>query len=306
MDDKATMKTYVLYHGNCPDGCGAAAAAFLKLGDFSGINGESRPVEYIPVSYGKSPPEIEAGSNCYIVDFSYSRDVLIHLHENVCNLLQVLDHHATAEKDLEGLPFCRFDMNKSGAVLAWEHFHPKHAVPKFILYLQDRDLWQFNLPDSREVSAAVGSYPMDFRIWANWISESVPIEDFTAEGRTCLRLKNQQVENMTKHHRWAYLDTKRKTIRFTEKLEPGGNGDPIVPGHVEIVPVANATVFFSEVGERLLELNPSADCAAYYSDRSDGKRQWGLRSRSGFDCSVIAKAFGGGGHKQASGFVEEP
>jgi len=69
-------------------------------------------------------------------------------------------------------------------------------------------------------------------------------------------------------------------------------------------PVANATVFFSEVGEALLDMNPTAPFSAYYSDRGDGKRQWGLRSRPEFDCSVVAKAFGGGGHKQAAGFIE--
>lgn len=69
-------------------------------------------------------------------------------------------------------------------------------------------------------------------------------------------------------------------------------------------PCANATVFFSEVGERLLEMHPQAPFSAYYMDRNDGKRQWGLRSRPDFDCSVIAKAMGGGGHKCAAGFVE--
>lgn len=292
------MKTFVLYHGNCPDGCGAALAAYLKFGEFSkaGV-----PVEYIPVSYGKPPPEIKAGSSVFIVDFSYPRATLEKLRE-YCELV-VLDHHATAEKDLEGLSYCRFDMNKSGAVMAWEHFHPDKSVPGFILYLQDRDLWQFKLPYSREVSAAIGSYPFDFRAWKNWLEVETLIDDLTKEGIACLRLKNQQVGNMAAQHRWAYLDPQTKTIRFTEKLEPGGNGEPTVPAHIWILPVANATVFFSEVGERLLEIYPSCDCAAYYSDRSDGKQQWGLRSRPEFDCSIIAKAFGGGGHKQASGFV---
>jgi hypothetical protein len=71
------------------------------------------------------------------------------------------------------------------------------------------------------------------------------------------------------------------------------------------VPVANATVFYSEVGEELLKRHPASPFAGYYMDRGDGQRQWGLRSRPSFDCSVIAKALGGGGHKQASGFVQD-
>lgn len=304
------MKTYVLYHGNCPDGFGAAFAAWLRL---------QNEAEYIPVNYGKPMPEMEQGATVYIVDFSFPRMDLIALEDRTKKLV-VLDHHATAEKDLAGLPFCTFDMNKSGAVLTCEYFHGDSIkcevgqLGEFFAYLQDRDLWQFKLPQSREVSMAVRSYPYDFKVWSDlsgltvqgqiYEAPGICIDRLKKEGIACRRLTEQQVDNMAKHHRWAYLDTKTKSISFTEKLEPGGNGDPMVPSHVEIMPVSNATVFFSEVGERLLELNPSAECAAYYSDRNDGKRQWGLRSRAGFDCSVIAKAFGGGGHKQASGFVQ--
>lgn len=301
------MKTYVLYHGNCPDGCGAALAAYCAMGDFAGIDGASFPVEYIPVSYGKAPPEIEPGSNVFVVDFSYPRATLEKLGCEVCNQLVVLDHHATAKDDLEGLPGCHFDMEKSGAVLAWEYFYPNKPVPLFMLYLQDRDLWRFKLAQSREVSAAIGSYPMDFRIWRNWLDEEQEtIEALALEGQTCLRLKNQQVQNMVKHHRRATLDGKHKAIKFDPRAAEGeANGFGVSEQFPDLwfCPVSNASVFFSEVGEALLELYPDAPFAAYYCDRSDGKQQWGLRSRSSFDCSVIAKAFGGGGHKQAGGFV---
>lgn len=300
------MKTYVLYHENCPDGTGAAMAAYLKLGDVHCAGtGNTRRVEYIPVSYGKPPPEIEPDSDIFIVDFSYPRDTLKELKTKARDIL-VLDHHITAEKDLEGLDFCQFDMAKSGAVLSWKHFHPQKPVPPFILYLQDRDLWQFKLPQSREVSAAIASYPMDFRVWSNWLNEETIIEDLASEGVTCLRLKNQQVQNMVKHHRRAVLDGKHKAVMFVPPAgenEVNGFGITVEPDQWAC-PVSNASVFFSEVGEALLEYYPDAPFSAYYFDRADGKRQWGLRSRKGFDCSVIAKAFGGGGHKEASGFVQ--
>jgi len=314
------MTRYILYHGNCPDGFGAAFAAWLRFGD---------DAEYIPVSYGKPMPDMLTGENTevFILDFSYPTTELrnlITMHDRVV----VLDHHHTAKCELESMmeeysaePYLiRFDLNKSGAVLACEYFHGDSIkcevgqLGEFFAYLQDRDLWQFRLPKSREVSMAIRSYPYDFKTWSD-ISGIVPrgqiyeapgicIDALKKEGVACRRLTEQQVENMAKHHRWGYFDPNTKTIRLTEKLEPGGNGDPVVPTHIEIMPVANATVFFSEVGERLLEMYPAMTCAAYYTDRADGKRQWGLRSRPQFDCSKIAKAFGGGGHKQASGFVQ--
>ena len=67
---------------------------------------------------------------------------------------RVLDHHATAAEDLAGLPFVTIDLDRSGAVLAWEHFHPGRPVPLLLRYVQDRDLWRWALPRSREVNAA--------------------------------------------------------------------------------------------------------------------------------------------------------
>lgn len=304
------MTTYVLYHGNCPDGTGAALAAWLIF---------RNDAHYIPVNYGQPLPDIVDGARVFIVDFSYPREVLESLAARTN--LTVLDHHATAQHALAGLPYCTFDMNKSGAVLAWEHFHQR-PPPPFFLYLQDRDLWRFELPKSREVSAAIGSYPLKLEVWSKWFEGENPdaelIELFAAEGRACLRLKNQQVDNMCQHARMMWFSLENQTVYFGIEDFPielkcvaavEWNWSPIMGGSemptYAVAPAANATVFFSEVGERLLELHPSAQFAAYYLDRSDGKRQWGLRSRPTFDCSVIAKAMGGGGHKQAAGFLTD-
>ena len=68
--------------------------------------------------------------------------------------LLVLDHHITAEKALAGLPYAYFDLKKSGAVLAWEWAHD-HPVPWILEYIQDKDLWTWALPLSREINAAI-------------------------------------------------------------------------------------------------------------------------------------------------------
>ena len=57
----------------------------------------------------------------------------------------------------------------------------------------------------------------------------------------------------------------------------------------------------SEHLNRLLE-EKQAQFVASYFQRGDGRWQFSLRSRSDFDCSAVAKLFGGGGHKQAAGF----
>ncbi len=301
---------YVLYHANCPDGFGAAFAAWLRFGS---------DAEYIPVSYGKELPDMLTGegTEVYVLDFSYPTrviDDLVTSHGKVV----VLDHHHTAKCELESMieeynadPYLvRFDLNKSGAVMAWEYFHSAQSVPEFFHYLQDRDLWIFKLPQSREVSMALRSYPYDFKKWSEisgivtqgqiYELPGIMLDDLKKQGVHCRRLTEQQVENMAKHCRFFEF---RDCCDSSWSLKP----TTVKPCRTElgfIVPAANASVFFSEVGEKLLELYPEAPFAAYYSDRADGKRQWGLRSRPDFDCSVVAKAFGGGGHKQAAGFVE--
>ncbi len=318
--ERNTMKVYVLYHGNCPDGFGAAFVAWLTYGTRA---------EYIPVSYGKPVPVMEDRSTVYIVDFSYPREVLLELKSRMATLV-VLDHHATAAEDLKGLDFCTFDMERSGAMLAWRFFRPEEPEPTFIRYLQDRDLWKFEMPLSREVSMAVRSYPYDFEVWENIAGMTRPgqrwgtnqhgaIGRLSDEGVACRRLTEVQVELMARHHYWMRF---RKDGGEIVRSVPSGSkplytvtetGGEITQSRIAedleddywAAPVANATVFFSEVGEKLLEMYPEAEFAAYYSDRADGGRQWGLRSRQSFDCSVVARAFGGGGHKCASGFVQK-
>jgi hypothetical protein len=52
----------------------------------------------------------------------------------------------------------------------------------------------------------------------------------------------------------------------------------------------------------LAEEYPDATFAAGYFRRADGRWQFSLRSRAGFDVSEVARVFGGGGHSGAAGF----
>lgn len=266
------MTTHVIYHGNCYDGFGAAYAAWKALG---------ASVNYIPALHGDPVPTITEPEKAevVIVDFSYPRAIMEDLRSKVKSLT-VLDHHKTAQKDLEGLSYAKFDMTKSGAVLSWEYFFPNTPVPMFISYLSDRDLWKFEMVGSREISAALRSYPFDFMVWDELSSQQGGCERLAREGKIVLKHQDQMVSIMAGN---------------TVFREVGGFK----------VPVVNATCYFSEVGDELCKRFPEAPFAAYYFDRGDGKRQWGLRStKKDVDVSAIAKMYGGGGHPGAAGFVD--
>jgi len=52
-----------------------------------------------------------------------------------------MDHHKSALEDLKGLsPNIYFDMERSGARLAWDYFHPGKEPPAFIDYIEDRGI----------------------------------------------------------------------------------------------------------------------------------------------------------------------
>ncbi|MCP9451500.1 MAG: phosphohydrolase [Nitrospira sp.] len=247
----------VLYHDDCPDGFGAAWAIWKK---YPGAR-------FIPVKHGTPPPSDLRDQRVVMVDFSYARATLDVLSAETKDLL-VLDHHITAERALEGCPYAYFDQTKSGAVLAWEWAH-ETSPPWLLRYIEDKDLWRWALPGSREINAAIASYPFDFQIWDRFVQSALE-----QEGRAILRYEQQLVRKLTAH---AVM------VEF--------QGD--------IVPAVHSPILTSQIGERLSAQHPF--CVIWH-DR-DGRRYFSLRSRvGGRDVGAIAASFGGGGHTHAAGF----
>lgn len=285
------------FHAHCDDGFAAAWAVRHGLGDDR--------VEFFGGVYGKAPPDV-TGRDVVLVDFSYKRPVLDEMIAKATTLL-VLDHHKTAAEDLSGLPPAGidfqewmnkgpratvgvlFDMNRSGAGIAWDFFHGRtpHATrPEFIDYVEDRDLWKKELPEGDQFTIALRSYPQDFQTWDALIARGVPA--LIQEGRPLWRYYRARIDEMK---RSAYL----ARIRYPEKLGYFHCG------------IANAPYFAaSELAGELAEMEGAQFGACYFEVRP-GEWQYSLRSRSDFDVSEVAKLFGGGGHKGAAGFtVNEP
>ncbi len=268
-------KTAVIYHASCPDGFGAAWAAHRVLGERA---------QYLPMNHGDPIPQVDDDARVYILDFSFDRRRMVELQskhgqDNVI----LLDHHITAQQELSELPNCHFDLSKSGAVLSWEHFHAGSAVPTLLLYVQDKDLWTWELPDSRAISAYLSSREADFDTWDNIA------RDFeTAEG--CLRAVEAGK---------SILRSKQQAVREIAQLAH------FVQVGEHTVPVVNSPIMQSEIGEYLVNAHPESPFAAIYFDVSPTVRKWSLRSRgNGFDVSRLAQQFGGGGHPAAAGFSQ--
>lgn len=266
----------VLYHGQCIDGFTAAWAAWKALGDTA---------EYVAVVFGKDEIPDVTGRKVWILDFSYPLAVVETLHAKA-KALVVLDHHKTAQDALGALPYCQFDMTRSGAGITWDYFHPGKDRPALVNYVEDRDLWRHALPHSHEVNAAIGSYDHSFEEW-DWLHQrlSRELEIVEAEGAALLRNVERYCHSMEKHAR---------IVSFAG---------------FDNIPIVNAPyVNISELVGHLAQKHTSAPFAVGWFQRDDGKFQYSLRSIGDFDVSALARDLGGGGHPRASGFdsTKEP
>lgn len=294
-------KPLCIYHGNCADGFTAAWAVWRALGD---------DVEFYPGVYNDPPPDV-AGRDVIMVDFSYKLPVLEAMCQpRAARSMLILDHHKTAEADLKGLGvdmskwtgrvdwkryqenlaqddmenanvggaivYQVFDMERSGAGLAWDFFHDDERPP-LVLYVEDRDLWRFKLLHSRAVNAFIFSHEYTFENWTE-------INDLMVTDPGAVIGAGAAIER--KHHKDV-----AELVRVTKRR--------VVIGGQEVWCANLPYTLTSDAGNLMAKDAPFAAC---YWDTPEG-RVFSLRSTpEGADVSEIAKTYGGGGHKNAAGF----
>lgn len=273
------MSTLIIYHQSCQDGFCSAWLLHHAYPD----------AEFVACKYGDSPPDV-TGKDVIIADFSFKRPVMGELAHK-CKSLVVLDHHETAEKELAGFEkefnyldvHVEFDMKKSGAMLTWDWLIEQDLISDLenigafglVEYVQDRDLWNWKLQDSKEINSALASYPQTYEQWDELASRK--LVTLAVEGEAILRREKQIIA----HH-----------VRNATEGEMFGCR----------VPIVNCTALISEVGNDLAIGQPFAAMWQVVGN----KKIWSLRSApDGLNVADLAKSRGGGGHKSAAGFTEE-
>lgn len=269
----ATNETLVIYHADCLDGLGAAWSAFCKLGT---------QARYIPARYGDELPDFELGAILYILDFSYLPQLLVNASAKAGRII-LIDHHMTAMEQYEAffksqpLPenlSINFDMSRSGCVLAWQHFFHDLKLPKILMHIEDRDLWQFKLDGTREITTALYERtPINF------------VEIGTLDLAELLTVGRIQVEQ--------FAGMVRRLSKSSHSVSVAGRAGLAV----------NAPSFFSsDLGHVLAEKSGTFGMIYQYDGR---KQKWNfsLRSIGDYDVGHLAQSFGGGGHRNAAGFA---
>jgi uncharacterized protein len=296
----------VIYHGGCRDGFCAAWVINkylngLKEAEVSDDERTNLDAEFIPGYYGQEPPDCK-GKDVYIVDFCYPLEAMIKIAFE-CNGLTWLDHHKTAQpfvdyiKSVGEVCDWAFINTKSGAGIAWDFFFHGKPRPWLVNYVEDRDLWAKKLPDSDRVNAYIACLEFNFEVW-DIIGDSMELAQAVANGIIAEAKTEQYVREVCKNAYFANIVD--RTITLEQQLESESN---ILLGIYKNIPVVNiCQVDCSEVLHELCKKYPESPFSLYWFKRQDGLYQYGLRSIGEFDCSTVAKLFGGGGHKNAAGF----
>ena len=163
--------------------------------------------------------------------------------------------------------------------MAWQYFHPKKPVPQIAKYVEDGDLWRFNLDRSKEILAVIDDENHNFKAWdalAKKLERPKTKKEIIRKGSIILEHNKRAIGKIT---------SKAKDVKLAGYKAK----------------VVNSPVFPSEIGNELVKKGAKIGII-WYDDNK--KIKVSLRSKSGGRVNVakIAEEFGGGGHKSAASF----
>ena len=297
------MKFTIFAHSHCTDGL--VAASIMKYSIQMNYNLEP---EVIFVSYGKeqeaiSKANINSETTVYCVDFAFNKELTLELCK-LAKLVYVLDHHKTANENLHDLKTHYnfnfiYDVEKSGASIVRDYckqhlnlysdikLNQKEILNNVVAMVEDRDLWLFKLPMTKEFAEYIFAYmqPNDidkmsiilFKYSFNNLREICKL------GKTIMEYKNNIIEKKLKSYVPIYINFGSKRMLIINETQPD---------------------LVSQLGNELCKKYNVPVCLYNISGSYDGVISVALSFRS-MDhlepVDVIARLFSGGGHANAAG-----
>ena len=271
------MRRTCFFHAGCPDGFGAAWAVRRAWGNDADYLARGHEDPFRPSEW--------TGTIVVIVDISLENRAHRALGEVAAHVL-VLDHHVSARDHFESDRtlghalqahghLVGFDLERSGATLAWLHFHPRVPTPSLLAYVEDQDLWRWKLPGSEEVNAALSSYPRRFEVWDE-LAE-MPAEELARQGAPIVQANRCEVERLLR------------------------SAHPVILGSRRVEGV-NSALLRSLVGHELAKRMAFGEPWGLVYRLNGPRVDVSLYSIGALDVSRIAREYGGGGHRNAAGF----
>lgn len=262
----------ILYHADCSDGFGGAWAAWKKFGSRA---------SYLPVHHELPVPKALRGKEIYMIDFTYRHPRTLELIKRN-KRVTAIDHHESVEDVTKLTEKFLYSTKHSGAVLAWQYFHPGKKVPILLRYVEDRDMWWWKMPKAHEILACMEVCERSFLSW-NKIAFDL--------------------ESVSKRRR--YIEQGAAFLRYNEQIVKDlvHNADLVRFEGYTIFAINAPHRFANDVGHLLYGMRPPF---SLIWREHDGKILVSMRGNGKVDLAKIAKKFGGGGHPASAGFVCNP
>jgi len=282
------MNALCIYHSVDLDGW--MSAAIVNLWFESGVQAPDKTIEFIGWNYGDPIPDYSEYSHVIVCDVSFPKETMENI--NKCHSFVWIDHHVSAIQavgDIDCAGIRRTDF--AACELAWMHFFPEKPVPELVRLLGMYDCF-------RHKGTFEESKVLEFQYGAR-----AEIHGWE-QAYFYLKYLNSDLDILTVHNKgvtiYRYLLAQAKDIYkrgFQVVFMEGDIGRKFICFNTERFNPVNFGIDYHADGY------DGAACF-HYKHGSTPKWMFSIYNDNGMvDCSVIAKALGGGGHKGASGFI---
>lgn len=328
------MKTACIYHRIDLDGWVSAAIVNNWWEEETKMQEGGKRVdtiEFIGYNYGDPLPELQDFDQIIMVDVSFPKEVMIDLWTRLGLNFIWCDHHISSIKEMENAHESMVaypiqgirDVNFAACELAWMHFFSGAIMPEFVRLLGRYDCFGHKgTPEEQTV--------LEFQYGArgrvtNYEDAFTIIQAARSTEKYIYQVYENEMENIKTAGKAVYehLCTNAKQIyarafpvilveHMTKEAARGLRPEDI--DSVELDGSVNVKRKFLAVNQE--RFNPVNFGIDYHADGYAGflcfhmmaNTQWAFsfyNDDGKTDCSIIAKSFGGGGHKGAAGCIKK-
>lgn len=304
------MKTCVIFHSVDLDGWMSAAIVKHWFKQQEVPNKKDEPIntiDFIGYNYGQPIPDLSEYDKVIMCDISFPKATMNALA--LYGKLIWIDHHISAIKDsatddgiitpyntVDGLR----DTNFAACELTWKYFFPNETMPEIVRLLglydsfrhkgtdEEKKVLEFQYGARQIITNYISAYDylthIDKDIWYDIYIKGVTIYQYL-----CTEAKQTYKNGFVIYFRYSHDVPEHKQLGFTKDVIY-----KFICINKERFNPINFGIDYHKDGY------DGAACFHY----ADGMWNFSLYNDNGeVDCSVIAKQFGGGGHKGAAGFV---
>ena len=275
-------ETLIVYHRDM-DGLASALIALQKY----------KNAELKSIQYGEEEEFVEKYrgtqyERVLILDFSFSEKILKTLIHFICNDLIWIDHHKSAMKysmwDNKKIKGIR-SVEKAACELTWKYFNTD-VIPFSICLIADWDMWKFKYGDNTKAFFEylhLFDLEQDISKIHNILFDEKDISVYIQKGELLVKYKMTMVKSICKHGRIEIFE-----------------------GHKCFTVYSNCHT--SNIGNYAVNEYNCEISRIIQTKWDESKNLWikitSLRSKGNIDVSKIAEKYGGGGHHNASGYVQ--